>query len=222
MPARILTAADTPLVRELVAADPVCNVFVGSRVDAGVLNPTSAGLLWGWPAEQPRALLHVGANMVPVATDLSALPAFVEAAGRRRTCQSIVGPSWLAWPLWQALAARWGTSYQAVREVRRHQPVMALSRQPVGPVDHRVRAISGEVSPCVRWEMTSISRRVSGTLLGSCTSCSDAAPRNSRSRHIIRFAAVSKRLISTGERSTGWPLIDMLPFRPFRPCMGKT
>ncbi len=143
MPARILTAADAPLVRELVAADPVGNVFVGSRVDAGVLNPTSAGVLWGWPADRPTALLHVGANMVPVATDLSAIPAFVEAAGRRRTCQSIVGPSWLAWPLWQALAARWGTVYQAVREVRRHQPVMALSGPPIGAIDHRVRPITG-------------------------------------------------------------------------------
>lgn len=142
MPARILTAADAPLVRELVAADPVCNVFVGSRVDAGVLSPTSAGVLWGWPAEAPRALLHVGANMVPVATDLMAIPAFVEAAGRRRTCQSIVGPSWLAWPLWEALAQRWGTAYQAVREVRRHQPVMSLSGPPVGPTDRRVRPIS--------------------------------------------------------------------------------
>lgn len=142
MPARILTAADAPLVREIVAADPVCNVFVGSRVDAGVLSPTSAGVLWGWPAERPRALLHVGANMVPVATDLMAIPAFVEAAGRRRTCQSIVGPSWLAWPLWEALSQRWGTSYQAVREVRRHQPVMSLSGAPVGPTDRRVRPIS--------------------------------------------------------------------------------
>jgi len=141
VPARILTAADAPVVRELVAADPVGNVFVASRVDAGVLNATSAGLLWGWPASRPRALLYVGANMVPVASDLDALWAFVEAAGRRRTCQSIVGPSWLAWPLWQGLAERWGSAYQAVREVRRHQPVMSLSGPPLCPADRRVRPI---------------------------------------------------------------------------------
>lgn len=142
MPARILTAADAPLVRELVAADPVNNVFVASRLDAGVLNPTSAGVLWGWPAARPQALLYIGANMVPVAPDLDAIPAFVEAAGRRRTCQSIVGPGWLAWPLWQALAERWGTAYRSVREVRRHQPVMVMSGTPACPIDRRVRPIT--------------------------------------------------------------------------------
>ena len=96
MPARLLTPADAPAVRRILATDPVANVFVGSRVDAGVLNPSSAGVLWGWPEEAPSALMHVGANLAPVATGLEPLSAFVEAAGRRRTCQSIVGPSWLA------------------------------------------------------------------------------------------------------------------------------
>lgn len=140
--ARILTVADLPAVRELVAADPVGNVFVGSRVEAGVLNATSPGMLWGWPADRPRALLHIGANMVPVADSLDAIPAFVEAAGRRRSCQSIVGPSWLAWPLWQALGERWGRPYEVVREARPHQPVMAMSTPPQGPTDSRVRPIT--------------------------------------------------------------------------------
>ncbi len=142
MPARILTAADEPLVRELLAADPVGNVFVGSRVDVGVLNPAGPGVLWGWPAERPSALLHIGANLVPVASELDAIPAFVEAAGRRRTCQSIVGPSWLALPLWEALSQRWGSSYRDVREVRRRQPVMSLSAPPSIQADRRVRPIT--------------------------------------------------------------------------------
>lgn len=141
MDARILTAADAPAVRDLLAADPVVNVFVGSRLDAGVLTPTRSGLLWGWPATTPRALLHVGANLVPVADSLEPLPAFVEAAGRRRTSQSIVGPARLALPLWQALADRWGAAWADVREVRRHQPLMAISGAPKGPVDPRVRPI---------------------------------------------------------------------------------
>ncbi len=141
MPARILTVADAPVVRELLAGDPVSTVFVGSRVDVGVLSPAAPGVLWGWPSERPVALLHIGANLVPIARDLSALPAFVEAAGRRRTCQSIVGPSWLALPLWEALSRRWGSSYGEVREVRRHQPVMSLSAAPLIGADRRVRPI---------------------------------------------------------------------------------
>ncbi|MCA0251638.1 MAG: GNAT family N-acetyltransferase [Actinobacteria bacterium] len=143
MSARILTAADAPLVRDLVAADPVGNVFIGSRLDAGVLSPAGPGVLWGWPAEQPTALLHIGANLVPLAPDLAAIPAFVEAAGRRRTCQSIVGPSWLALPLWQALAERWGSPYRDVREVRRRQPVMSLSGPPGCASHPGVRPITG-------------------------------------------------------------------------------
>mgnify|MGYP001172812825 CR=1 FL=1 len=142
MPARILTVADAPVVRELLAGDPVATVFVGSRVDVGVLSPAAPGVLWGWPSERPIALLHIGANLVPIAPDLSAIPAFVEAAGRRRTCQSIVGPSWLALPLWEALSRRWGSSYSEVREVRRRQPVMSLSTAPLIEADRRVRPIS--------------------------------------------------------------------------------
>ena len=142
MDARILTSADTELARRLVAEDPVTNVFVGSRLMAGVLNPGMPGLIWGWPARAPQALLHIGANLVPVATDLAPLPAFVEAAGRRRTCQSIVGPSWLAMPLWQALSDRWGRAYSVVREVRRSQPVMATAGSPLVTPDPRVRPIT--------------------------------------------------------------------------------
>ena len=142
MSARILNPADAPVAREVLAGDPVGNVFVASRLDAGALNPTTPGMLWGWPAEHPTALLHAGANLVPVATSLDAIPAFVEAAGRRRTCQSIVGPSWLVRPLWRALVERWGQPYEAVRDVRQHQPVMALSAGPSGPVDSRVRPIT--------------------------------------------------------------------------------
>lgn len=141
MKARILTARDAERARWLVDLDPVANVFVGSRLDAGILNPGAPGILWGWPVESPRALLHIGANMVPVATTLDPIAAFVEAAGRRRTCQSIVGPSWLALPLWQALGDRWGRSYTAVREIRPRQPVMAIQSSPQGPSDPRVRPI---------------------------------------------------------------------------------
>jgi RimJ/RimL family protein N-acetyltransferase len=142
MTARILTSWDAPAARRLVAEDPVINVFVGSRLDAGVLNPGAPGVVWGWPANEPTALLHSGANLVPVVTDSDPLPAFVEAAGRRRTCQSIVGPSWFSLPLWRALSERWGKSYSQVREVRPRQPVMSIVDAPKVAADPRVRPIT--------------------------------------------------------------------------------
>lgn len=142
MTARILTSWDAAAARRLVAEDPVTNVFVGSRIEAGVLNPGSPGVLWGWPADAPASLLHIGANLVPVVRDAEPLPAFVEAAGRRRSCQSIVGPSWFALPLWRALGERWGKSWSQAREVRPRQPVMAISRPPRVAADARVRPIT--------------------------------------------------------------------------------
>lgn len=142
MPARILTPNDTADARRILAVDPVANVFVSSRVDAGVLSPGVPGMVYGWPTERPEALLHLGANLVPVAVDLKAVPDFVEVIGRRRTCQSIVGPATLALPLWEALSARWGRSYSQVREVRRTQPLMAIADPPTVEADPRVQRIS--------------------------------------------------------------------------------
>jgi uncharacterized protein len=142
MTARILTSWDAPVARRLVAEDPVTNVFVGSRIEAGILNHGAPGVLWGWPATDPEALLHIGANLVPVVKDAEPLPAFVEAAGRRRNSQSIVGPSWFVLPFWRALGERWGRSYSQVREVRARQPVLAMGSAPRIPADPRVRPIT--------------------------------------------------------------------------------
>ncbi|MEE9965609.1 MAG: GNAT family N-acetyltransferase [Propionicimonas sp.] len=142
MSARTLTLDDLPAVRRLLAADPVSNVFFSSRIDAGVLHPGLPGTVLGWPSGEIRALLHIGANLVPVAEDYSAVPAFVEAVGRRRTCQSIVGTSSLALAFWRALSERWGRAYSHVREVRASQPLMAISDAPAVAPDARVRPIT--------------------------------------------------------------------------------
>jgi RimJ/RimL family protein N-acetyltransferase len=125
-----------------LASDPVSNVFVASRVDAGVLNPMVPGTIYGWPSDHPTALLHIGANLVPLAENLDSIPAFVEAAGRRRTCQSIVGPSWLALPLWEALGKQWGRAYSQIREVRHRQPLMATAGPVEVAADRRVQRIT--------------------------------------------------------------------------------
>lgn len=142
MSVRALTSADTAAVRRILAADPVTNVFVSARVDAGVLSPGVPGTLYGWPGDEVVALLHSGANLAPVAEDAAAIGDFVEMVGRRRTCQSIVGPSRLTLPFWEALSARWGRAYAQVREVRPRQPLMAIGDAPRVPPDQRVRRIT--------------------------------------------------------------------------------
>ena len=129
MRARALGTRDAPLVRTLLAANPVANVFVSSRIDAGLLWPGSPATLYGWPGDAPRHLLHAGSNLVPVFAlgepdeRDAAIAAFVEALGPHRWCQSIVGSSAGALALHRALAIH-SRSYAGQREIRARQPLM--------------------------------------------------------------------------------------------------
>lgn len=124
---RVLDERDRERVARLVDADPVVNCFVASRVDAGVLTPGGVGEVWGYPKRNPYALLHLGANLVPVNLDAEARDAFVDDLGRWRNFIAMVGPASDVLGLWHALCARWGESYEAVRVLRPRQLLMARS-----------------------------------------------------------------------------------------------
>lgn len=144
MEVRQLGREDEPLARRLVAADPVSHVFVAGRLDAGLLDRRVPGRLLAYPAHDPRALLHVGSNLVTVSADREACRAFAEQLPDRGAL-SIVGPSEEAMALWGALGASWGRVWSHVREVRPAQPVMVLRGEPAVPSDPRVHlATSGE------------------------------------------------------------------------------
>lgn len=144
MEARLLGEADRAAVEALVAGDPLGSVYVASRVDAGVLVPHLPGDLYGYPARDPYALLHVGANMVPFHTDAAARQAFADKIGRRRWCVSIVGPQTEALPLWRLLADRWPDAYASPREIRHAQPLMVQQGPARGASDPRVRRVGME------------------------------------------------------------------------------
>lgn len=142
MHARVLGEADRNLVARILSEDPVRHCFVASRVAAGVLTRGRPGELWGYPAAAPRSLMHVGANLVPVATDPEARAAFAEDLGRFRSFVALVGEASEALALWRALSRRWGAPYDRPRLVRERQPLMAtVSRCPIEP-DPRVRLIT--------------------------------------------------------------------------------
>jgi len=139
MRSRVLDEGDRDLVARLVGTDPVAHCFIASRVVAGVLHAEGPGELWGFPAAAPSALLHVGANLVPLGVDAAAREAFVADLGRWRGCVAIVGLSGEALPLWHALGARWGEAYARVRLGRERQGLMALAGPSRVPSDPRVR-----------------------------------------------------------------------------------
>ena len=141
---RVLGRADLPSAVRVLSARPVENVFVASRVRAAGLDPASLGCpVWGYERDGVlRALCHAGSNLVPVGAGPEALAAWTEYAGPQRMCASIIGPSGVAMDLWQRLGERWGPAWSQARDVRPHQPVMAIEREPAVAPDPRVRRVT--------------------------------------------------------------------------------
>ncbi|MCW2809666.1 MAG: hypothetical protein JWP61_124 [Friedmanniella sp.] len=146
---RVLDRHDLPAAIRILSADPVQNVFVASRVRSAGLEQGSLGCpVWGYERDGVlRALCHAGSNLVPVNADADALAAWTEFAGPHRMCASIIGPSAVAMELWRRLADRWGRTWSEVRDVRPHQPVMAITGDPAAvrcAPDPRVRRMTLE------------------------------------------------------------------------------
>ena len=141
---RVLGRADAVAALRVLSANPVENVFVGSRIRASGLEAGHLGCpVWGFEREGVlRSLCHAGANLVPVNADEAALDAWAEFAGPERMCYSIIGPSSSALPLWHRLRDRWGPPWSDIRDVRPRQPVMAIDHEPEIPGDPRVRRVT--------------------------------------------------------------------------------
>ena len=137
---RLLDARDLPEAQELVRRDPVTDVFVASRIEAGGLDTWRLGAeVWGY-GERGRleSLCYSGANLVPVRAGPEALRAFAERARRQgRRCSSIVGPAAAVEQLWSLLEPSWGRA----REVRATQPMMAIDEPPLIDPDPDVRLV---------------------------------------------------------------------------------
>jgi predicted GNAT family acetyltransferase len=122
---RVLGRDDLDEVRALLAREPVADVFVAGRIEAGGLEGWRSGAeVWGW-GERGRieSLCWSGANLVPVQAGPEAVRAFADRARRSgRRCSSIVGSSSCVDPLWELLRPHWGPA----RDVRAGQPLLAL------------------------------------------------------------------------------------------------
>ena len=142
-PVRVLDDRDVPAALDLLCQDPVANVFVQSRVEAGGLDPWRLGAeMWGHVVDgELRALCYSGANLVPVGADDEAVSVFADRARRQgRRCSSIVGPEVMVAQMWQALEPAWG----GARDVRPAQPLMATDREPLVDPDPAVRRVAPE------------------------------------------------------------------------------
>jgi uncharacterized protein len=138
----LLDDRDVRRVRAALAIDPVMSCMVAARIEKGGLDPWRlGGELWGFGRRFDGGLdglCFSGANLVPLRGGRSAIRAFAErAAGRARSCSSMVGPVDQVLELWSQLCESWGPA----REERPNQPLMVLAEQPLVPGDPLVRPV---------------------------------------------------------------------------------
>ncbi len=135
---RLLAGADAPELRRLLAVDPIAYSMVAERTSLIGVGAALGAEVWGWfPGEDLEAALYLGANVVPIAAGPVAVEAFATRARMTpRRCSSIVGPAQAVISFYEGVADVWGRA----REIRPHQPMLAIDVEPSLPADPRVRA----------------------------------------------------------------------------------
>ncbi len=135
---RVLGPSDLGAALELIAEDPVTNVFAEYRSRITQLDQRwLGGEMWGYVDDgELVSLCHVGANLVPVLASREACDAFARrATRRRRSSATIVGPREQVEWLWAGLEHFWDRP----RDVRWDQPHLLTDRPPLVRPDPLVR-----------------------------------------------------------------------------------
>ena len=135
---RVSVVRDAAAVRRVLDEDPVGSCMVASRVaDHGIDPSAIGGELWT-RRRASESLCYAGPNLIPLRGDVNDLNAFADKAmSTARRCSSLVGRAELVLPMWRRLEHAWGTA----RDVRDHQPLMALDAVPQCPIDPTVRPV---------------------------------------------------------------------------------
>jgi uncharacterized protein len=112
--------------------------MVAARVaDHGIDPDSIGGELWTRRGAE-ESLCYAGANLIPLRGGPADLNAFADEAMRgSRRCSSLVGRAELVMPMWRRLEPAWGQA----RDVRDHQPLMALTSMPRCAIDPGVRQV---------------------------------------------------------------------------------
>ncbi|WP_445169666.1 GNAT family N-acetyltransferase [Mycolicibacterium sp. Dal123E01] len=135
---RVSVVRDAAAVGRVLADDPVGSCMVAARVaDHGVEPQAIGGELWT-RRHAEESLCYAGANLIPLRGAQSDLHAFADKAmSTARRCSSLVGRAELVLPMWDRLQQAWGPA----RDVRDHQPLMALAVAPSCRIDPAVRRV---------------------------------------------------------------------------------
>jgi predicted GNAT family acetyltransferase len=140
---RVLGPSDVAAGLEVIAHDPVVNVFADYRTRITQLDPRwLGGEMWGYfEGDRLASMCHVGANLVPVNASPEACDAFVDRAARNGPRSStIVGPQESVALLWAGLEEHWPRP----RDFRWDQPHLVATQVPTVPCDPLVRRTTKE------------------------------------------------------------------------------
>ena len=134
---RVLSLQDKAAVERLLDQDQIAHCFVGSRLEDP--HVWQHGDIWGWFENgQLISALHHGANLIPIASTQAARNAFIKhLRTMHRRCSSIVGPAEEVIDLWTGVRPGWGPA----RDIRAHQPVLAMTASTQVPADPAVRVV---------------------------------------------------------------------------------
>ncbi|OBG62494.1 GNAT family N-acetyltransferase [Mycobacterium sp. E3339] len=135
---RVSVVRDAAAVWRVFDDDPVGSCMVAARVADHGIDPNSiGGELWTLRGAED-SLCFAGANLIPLRGAAADLDAFAdEAMSGTRRCSSLVGRAELVMRMWERLEPAWGPA----RDVRDHQPLLALSRHPDCDIDPGVRQV---------------------------------------------------------------------------------
>jgi uncharacterized protein len=135
---RVSVVRDAAAVWRVLNDDPVGSCMVAARVaDHGIEPNAIGGELWT-RRDPDESLCFAGANLIPLRGAPADLHAFAdEAMAGTRRCSSLVGRAELVMPMWERLETAWGPA----RDVRDHQPLMALTSHPSCDIDPAVRQV---------------------------------------------------------------------------------
>lgn len=135
---RVSVVRDAAAVWRVLNDDPVGSCMVAARVaDHGIEPNAIGGELWT-RRDPDESLCFAGANLIPLRGARGDLNAFAdEAMSGTRRCSSLVGRADLVMPMWERLSSAWGPA----RDVRDHQPLMALTKHPNCDIDPGVRQV---------------------------------------------------------------------------------
>jgi predicted GNAT family acetyltransferase len=135
---RVSVVRDAAAVWRVMDDDPIGSCMVAARVADHGIDPNSiGGELWT-RRDPDESLCFAGANLIPLRGAPADLNAFAdEAMAGTRRCSSLVGRTDLVMPMWHRLESAWGPA----RDVRDHQPLMALTSHPNCDIDTEVRQV---------------------------------------------------------------------------------